>query len=588
MTIDLNFGSVVLLAHMDGVNASTTFVDVKGKTITASGNAQISTAQSKFGGASAYFDGTGDYLNVSAHADFGFSTGAWTAECWFYSTKASWAAAASSLMDFRESTGNGLLYVQTDGVIAYWNDSVNYACTTAMSLNAWHHVAVSYDGTTLKIFVNGVQENSTAAALDFSTARPLRIGATISASDFFQGYIDDLRITKGVARYTATFTPPTEAYPETDVAPASAVLNLTAPAGTITAYGGAYASLTAPAGTVTAHCGGFANLTAPTGVLTFAAHDSYGENALFATAPKPTLLAYTGDSADLTAPSATLEATGTGTGILKAALNAPRPTLNATGTSTTMLSASLAAPSPNLVGYGGAVCSITGPMGTLVATGTTGSIMRASVTVPMAQLTATVTRQGSMSALLTAPSPRMAGTLQAYLIAPGATLTAIGSATITATYEAYALNLNHSTDTNDELTHYTNFPFTHVVRYKNSYYGANSTGLYLLEGTTDDGDPIEWSFKTGMTDLDSPQIKTVTYAYFGGRLGPGATVTIYPSEPTGTSYAYTTPRGQVAQNYRQKFGKGLKARYFAIGASGNDVLESDSIDLTVATLTRRI
>jgi len=110
----------------------------------------------------------------------------------------------------------------------------------------------------------------------------------------------------------------------------------------------------------------------------------------------------------------------------------------------------------------------------------------------------------------------------------------------------------------------------------------------LLEGTTDDGDPIEWSFKTGMTDLDSPQIKTVTYAYFGGRLGPGATVTIYPSEPTGTSYAYTTPRGQVAQNYRQKFGKGLKARYFAIGASGNDVLESDSIDLTVATLTRRI
>jgi hypothetical protein len=252
-------------------------------------------------------------------------------------------------------------------------------------------------------------------------------------------------------------------------------------------------------------------------------------------------------------------------------------------------SAALTAPSPNLIGYGGAVCSVsvTGSP-TLRATGTTGGIGGAQITCPLFELTATATAQNYGSANLIAPSPQMGVSMQAYLVAPSATLTAIGSATITATYEAYALNLNHSSDTNDELTRYTNFPFTHVVRYQNSYYGVNGTGLYLLEGTTDDGVPIDWSFKTGMTDFDDPKNKTVTYAYFGGRLGPDVTVTIYPSEPTGTSYAYNTPRGQSAQNYRQQFGKGLKARYFAIGASGSDSMELDSLDLTVATLTRRI
>ncbi len=79
-----NSANTVLLLHADGSNGSTVFVDSgsNGKTVTAYGNAQISTAQSKFGGASAYFDGNGDYLSVPSSDDWSFGTEAFTMEAW--------------------------------------------------------------------------------------------------------------------------------------------------------------------------------------------------------------------------------------------------------------------------------------------------------------------------------------------------------------------------------------------------------------------------------------------------------------------------------------------------------------------------
>jgi hypothetical protein len=259
-----------------------------------------------------------------------------------------------------------------------------------------------------------------------------------------------------------------------------------------------------------------------------------------------------------------------------------------------MADAALSAPSSNLIGYSGAVCSITtASKHTVVGTGRIGSVGGITATAPLFTLTASATRQNSGSAILTAPVGRLATTGAAWIVAPGATLTAVGTAVVTATYEAYALNLNHPPAQRgipeiDELTRYTNFPFTHIVRYQNSYYGANSTGLYLLEGTTDDGAPIEWEVKTAFTDFDSAQHKTLEMAYFGGRLGPEATISLFAGEQTTNPYEYTTPRGAAAQNYRQPFGRGQKARYYALGASGDDVVTIDSITLNVATLARKV
>jgi hypothetical protein len=338
----------------------------------------------------------------------------------------------------------------------------------------------------------------------------------------------------------------------------------------------------------------YLHLRAPSPILRAKGRSSVNNNSFDYDAPSPTLTAFAGANGKLTAPRSTISATATGTNFGSAAIRPPAATLSASGTVTMLGSAALTGPMQRLVGYSGAVCSIS-VLGapTLTATGTTGSIGGAQLTAPLFELTAVATAQNRGSALLTAPSPKLGGQAQAYLIAPGATLVAIGSAVVTATYEAYALNLNHvarrgQSEPVDETTRYTNFPFTHVVRYQNSYFGANSTGLYLLEGTTDDGVAIPWDVQTHMTDFDTAQKKTVEMAYFGGRMGPAATVSLLVGEVGPTTYSYTTPRGDTAQNYRQAFGRGLKSRYYALGAAGDGELSIDSITFNVAVTTRKV
>jgi len=305
------------------------------------------------------------------------------------------------------------------------------------------------------------------------------------------------------------------------------------------------------------------------------AHVTIGSVASASVKPAaPTLSAHTGATVSLQPPTPTLAAEVLGGGLADVALSV-----------TTRA---------KLVGYGGAVCSVTVGSATLTATGTTGGVASVQATCPLFELTSEATAQNHGGASLVAPSPRLGVQAQAWLTAPSARLTAIGSAVVTATYEAYAVNLGHRPRvTNqelpiDEVTHYTNFPFTHVVRYKNSYYGANSTGLYLLEGTTDDGTAIPWAVKTAMDDFKTPVKKTVAAAYFGGRFGPASTVQLHAGEDTPNTYSFSTPRDALAQNHRQVFGKGVKERYFALGASGTGTVELDTIELETHNMTRRI
>lgn len=387
----------------------------------------------------------------------------------------------------------------------------------------------------------------------------------------------------------------------------SATAALQCPAPALTAYSGASAALSAPRPQVaffggatlalappSAECTSFSGaqlaLTAPAPALIANGHDSTGEQAANLTAPSPTLSAYAGANTSLQAPSPTLGVTATVTNFGASVMISPSPTLSASGTVSAMAGAALAAPIASLIGYSGAVCSITltgSP--TLLASCTTGATGGAAITCPLFELTAGGTVQNHGSADLIAPSPKLGSTAQAYLIAPGATLTAIGSAVVTATYEAYAINLNHNDPAaNNEVTHYTNFPFTKIVRYQGSYFGVSANGLYLLEGTTDDGAPIPWAFKTAMTDFKSPFRKTVVSAYFGGRLGPAATIDLHVGEDGATTYNYATVRSDHAQCYRQKFGRGLSAHYYALGANGAGKLELDNIEFNTLNSPRRI
>lgn len=211
---DPYFSNVVLGLHCDGTNGSTTFTDVTGKIVTPAGNAQISTAQSKFGGASAYLDGSGDYLLVSSSSDFAFGTGDFTVEFWMYCS----AFSACNLIDIRPVGGGngayGAIYLPNATEIRYYSGADIISATHGFATSTWHHVALCRSSGATKLYLNGVQGGSTYTDNTSYLAAPIVVGASAHTltDAFYNGYIDDLRITKGVARYTANFTPPTAAF----------------------------------------------------------------------------------------------------------------------------------------------------------------------------------------------------------------------------------------------------------------------------------------------------------------------------------------------------------------------------------------
>ena len=212
---DKYYNNVVLLLNMDGANNSTTFTDSSRyrRTTTVAGNTKISTAQKKYGSASGAFDGSGDYLDSDGSTDFEFP-GNFTIECWARFT----GIGAYGLYDSRSSytTGYISLRLHESGIMVFENPGVVITGTTAIVADRWYHIAVSRSGSSIKMFLNGVQEGSTYSSS--STFLSSASMPSFGRNSFFgggnmNGYVDDLRVTKGVARYTGTFTPPRRQLP---------------------------------------------------------------------------------------------------------------------------------------------------------------------------------------------------------------------------------------------------------------------------------------------------------------------------------------------------------------------------------------
>jgi len=211
---DPNYASVSLLLHGDGTNGSTTITDnsQSPKTVTAVGNAQISTAQFKFGGSSIALDGTGDELNVLTNTDFGFGTGDFTLEFWLYYTGGNGYV---FFLITNSGSGNYVGYGLNNGSKNpwVWNNTDVLTTTTPVTNNVWQHHAVVRNSGNLQIYLNGSSIGSTTWTNDLGATRPLTVGSNSAGGQFTSGYIDELRITKGVARYTAAFTPSTTPFP---------------------------------------------------------------------------------------------------------------------------------------------------------------------------------------------------------------------------------------------------------------------------------------------------------------------------------------------------------------------------------------
>ena len=197
---------------LNGTNAGIYDSTAKNDLVTV-GSAQISTAQAKFGGSSMNF-GSGSYLTSPTSSLYAFGTGDFTIETFIYLTS---VPSDTCIIDGRDGTGTVVkpcLFVQqsSSNFIFYVNGAVRVQGGT-YSLNTWQHVAVSRSGSSTKLFVNGTQVGSTYTDSNSYLACSMRIAYFNdgSTTNSFNGYIDELRITK-YARYTATFTPPTASF----------------------------------------------------------------------------------------------------------------------------------------------------------------------------------------------------------------------------------------------------------------------------------------------------------------------------------------------------------------------------------------
>lgn len=175
------------------------------------GSVQLSTAQSKFGGKSAFFNS--GYLTISSASAFGMGTGDFTIEMFVYPTEITAVGGLINLGTYdngllwRQGNNVDQIYVTADGGTVTGNQ--NWDATTNAPLNTWTHIAMVRSSGTIKVYANGVAVLTFASSENLGVSKDVMIGACAhNTGEVFYGYIDDLRIVKGVAIYTSNFTPP--------------------------------------------------------------------------------------------------------------------------------------------------------------------------------------------------------------------------------------------------------------------------------------------------------------------------------------------------------------------------------------------
>src|SRR5262245_189864 len=220
-----------ILLHCDGADASTTFTEVAvggaAHTWTTNGNAQVDTAQSKFGGASMLLDGVGDFVDTPDSADFALGSSNFTIDCWFIcaatggtqrciagQVDGAATAASESFVLYRETTNVMIFRIRGNAGATTAQITGTTQFTNTLN-NGWHHVAVIRTGNTLRMFIDGVQEGGdvTFSIAANDSANRFAVGKFGETGGLeWNGWIDEFRLSVGNARWVSNFTPPTGPY----------------------------------------------------------------------------------------------------------------------------------------------------------------------------------------------------------------------------------------------------------------------------------------------------------------------------------------------------------------------------------------
>lgn len=218
---DSNWQQVVLMMQMQDAGLT----DRKMHAVSKLGNVALSSTQAKFKSVSAYFDGVGDYIDVASSPDFNLGS-VFTIEFWMYATALPGASNFCRLLRFGvngQASSLQVTFGQTGDIgIAQCTAATTIAWTAsgAVVANEWIHFAFVCNNGVNYIFKNGtsIGGNNAGPYQSASSSEPIRIGVeTAGGVNFnYKGYLQDLRVTKGVARYSGNFTAPTEPSPAYD------------------------------------------------------------------------------------------------------------------------------------------------------------------------------------------------------------------------------------------------------------------------------------------------------------------------------------------------------------------------------------
>jgi hypothetical protein len=222
-----NDSYTALLLHFNGTHGSTSFYDDGNttKNVTAKGNAQIVTTVFKLNGSAGYFDGSGDYLNISDDPSWSFGGGDFTLETWIYFNSA--PGGAFGLAVYAQDDGTAVFAPVTFVIspsmrINVWASTTGSSwdvlnqqdfgdASSQLSFGKWHHLALVRSGNSWLVFIDGSQFGSTVTASGtlFDSSRTVNIGGSfqaVSGSGGLNGYLDEYRVSTGIARYTTNFT----------------------------------------------------------------------------------------------------------------------------------------------------------------------------------------------------------------------------------------------------------------------------------------------------------------------------------------------------------------------------------------------
>lgn len=211
-----------LLWHCNGVDGATSDTATTGQTVSFIGNAQLDTAQTKFGTSSVLFDGAGDRSTIPASADWNFGVGNFTIDFWVRFNSTSGTQEFISQYIPPNFQDQWLIEISAGKLIIFSNVSNNvtayYTMTNTWSVNTgqWYHLAFVRSGSSIYIFIDGISQALTAITAVGTSTFPNVATGTLNIgykeTGYVNGWMDEIRIQKGEAYWTSNFTPPSSEY----------------------------------------------------------------------------------------------------------------------------------------------------------------------------------------------------------------------------------------------------------------------------------------------------------------------------------------------------------------------------------------